>query len=186
MANQAALLKRLKIETKRLEALIPQVKSGDPENVEGRAASVYWKLLFQESQFIRDRFGEAPNAHLNYCYAILRAVVARALTGSGLLPTLGIHHRNKYNAYCLADDIMEPYRPFCDELVYKMWISGEIKEEEISKTHKAKLLTIPTCDVVIGGKKSPLMVAVSRTTNSLVECFEGSRKKIIYPEFYEL
>jgi len=186
VANQSAMLKRQEIDNKRLEALVPMVKSGDSDNVEGRAASIYWKLLFKETDFTRERFGEAPNAHLNYCYAVLRAIVARALAGSGLLPTLGIHHKNKYNAYCLADDIMEPYRPFCDELVYKMWLSGEIKDDEISKVQKAKLLAIPTCDVLIGGKKSPLMVAVSRTTNSLFECFEGSRKKIIYPEFYAL
>lgn len=181
--NQAALLQRCGFENKRLLALVPQIKSGDPDNIEGRAASVYWKLLFNEHEFTRDRFGVEPNRHLNYCYAILRAIVARGLVSSGMLPTFGIFHRNKYNAYCLADDIMEPYRPFCDEIVYDMFIKKEIDSEDITKEQKAKLLSIATADVLIDGKKSPLMVAVSRTTNSLYECFEGTRRKIVYPEF---
>lgn len=181
--NQAALFQRFAIDNKRLKALVPQIQSGDPDNVEARAALVYWKILFKEDDFTRNRFGEAPNAHLNYCYAILRSIVARALVGSGLLPTLGIFHRNKYNAYCLADDIMEPYRPFCDELVYSMWHNGEIEGEEITREHKAKLLSIASMDVLFDKKKSPLMVGLSRTTNSLFECYKGERRKIIYPEF---
>jgi CRISPR-associated protein Cas1 len=181
--NQAAVLGLAGIDNKRLLALVPQIQSGDPDNVEGRAASVYWKLLFDNIEFTRDRFGTFPNPHLNYCYAILRAIVARGLVGSGLLPTLGIHHSNKYNAYCLADDIMEPYRPFCDWLVYKMVLDGEISDDEITRDHKAKLLTIAAIDILIDNKKSPLMVGLSRTTNSLSECFEGKRRKIIYPQF---
>ncbi|MCU4158368.1 type II CRISPR-associated endonuclease Cas1 [Carboxylicivirga sp. A043] len=183
--NQAELLQRFGIENKRLKALVPQVQSGDPVNVEGRAASVYWKLLFENEEFTRHRYGDAPNAHLNYCYAILRAIVARALVSSGLLPTLGIFHRNKYNAYCLADDIMEPYRPFCDQLVYQMWQDAEIEGEEITRVHKAKLLSIASVDVVFDKQKSPLMVGLSRTTNSLFECFEGTRRRIIYPQFID-
>ncbi len=183
--NQATVLQNAGKENKRLLPLIPQIQSGDPDNVEGRAASVYWKLLFDDLPFVRDRFGAMPNAHLNYCYAILRAIVARALVGSGLLPTLGIHHSNKYNAYCLADDIMEPYRPFSDWIVYKMVESGEINSDEISKDQKVKLLGIASADVLIEGKKSPLMVGMSRTTNSLVECYQVSRRKIVYPEFTE-
>jgi CRISPR-associated protein Cas1 len=181
--NQAAMLSRAGLESKQLLALVPQIKTGDPENTEGRAAAVYWKLVYGGHGFTRDRYGIEPNAHLNYCYAILRAIVARALVSSGMLPTLGIHHRNKYNAYCLADDVMEPYRPFCDELVYEMFSNGNIETEEIDREQKAQLLSIATCDVLIDGKKSPLMVALSRTTNSLFECFEGSRRKIIYPQF---
>jgi len=181
--NQAAVLRLAGIDNKRLLALVPQIQSGDPDNVEGRAASVYWKLLFDDIEFTRDRFGSFPNPHLNYCYAILRAIVARGLVGSGLLPTLGIHHSNKYNAYCLADDIMEPYRPFCDWLVYKLVIDGTVADEEITRKHKAQLLTIAAVDIKIDGKKSPLMVGLARTTHSLTECFEGKRRKIIYPEF---
>ena len=181
--NQATLLQRLGFENLRLKALLPQIRSGDPDNIEARAAMVYWKLLFHDHEFVRDRFGIEPNGHLNYCYAILRGIVARALVSSGLLPTLGIFHKNKYNAYCLADDIMEPYRPFCDELVYEMFAKGEIKSEEITREHKARLLSIATYDVLIDRKKSPLMVALSRTTSSLYECFEGTRRRIVYPEF---
>lgn len=181
--NQAKVLQLAGIDDKRLLALVPQIQSGDPDNIEGRAASVYWKLLFEELPFVRDRFGLMPNAHLNYGYAILRAIVARALVGSGLLPTLGIHHSNKYNAYCLADDIMEPYRPFCDLIVYQMVKNEEITNDDLSKEHKAKLLSIATVDVMIDGKRSPLMVGLPRTSNSLFECFDGSRRKIIYPEF---
>jgi CRISP-associated protein Cas1 len=181
--NQAAVLQLAGIDNKRLLALVPQIQSGDPDNVEGRAASVYWKLLFDNIEFTRDRYGPFPNPHLNYCYAILRAIVARGLVGSGLLPTLGIHHSNRYNAYCLADDIMEPYRPFCDWLVYSMVTDGTIKDEEISRAHKAKLLSIASVDILIDGKKSPLMVGLVRTTHSLAECYEGKRRKIIYPEF---
>ena len=132
-------------------------------------------------RFFRDRDGVPPNNLLNYGYAILRAVVARALVGSGLLPTLGIHHHNRYNAYCLADDIMEPYRPYVDELVFRL-ADGSEGDCELTKDLKAQLLTIPTLDVKIGGKRSPLMVAVGQTTASLYKCFAGEIRKIAYPE----
>ena len=118
---------------------------------------------------------------MNYGYAILRAVVARALVASGLLPTLGIHHHNRYNAYCLADDIMEPYRPYVDELVVNIVNSG-CSYQEINKEIKSQLLTIPTIDVNIAGKRSPLMIAVAQTTASLYKCFSGEQRKISYPE----
>ncbi len=195
--NQAKVLALCGKDNKRLMALLPQIKSGDSTNVEARAASIYWKVLFDDFPFVRERFGEMPNAHLNYCYAILRAITARALVGSGMLPTLGIFHKNKYNAYALADDIMEPYRPFCDMLVYTMIKDGEITipeeddflvemgitDDEITRDQKAKMLSIATVDVRIDKKRSPLMVAMSRTTSSLFECFDGKRRKIIYPEF---
>lgn len=162
------------------------VKSGDPDNIEGRAAAHYWKSLFKTvdglEDFTRDRDGTPPNHLLNYGYAILRAVVARALVSSGMLPTFGIHHRNRYNAYCLADDIMEPYRPYVDRLVYDIVTNEASPNVELSKDIKAKLLSIPTLDVVIGGKRSPLMVGVSQTTASLYRCFSGESRKIAYPE----
>ena len=161
------------------------VRSGDPDNVEGRAAAYYWKNLFAGidglEDFTRSREGEAPNNLLNYGYAILRAIVARALVSSGMLPTLGIHHHNRYNAYCLADDIMEPYRPYVDELVYSIVKDKGINNLDLSKKIKAQLLSIPTLDVVIGGKRSPLMVAVTQTTASLYKCFTGELRRIAYP-----
>lgn len=181
VANQARVLEKLGKESKQLHALLPQIKSGDTDNIEGRAAKVYWKLLLGDDDFVRDRFGEAPNAQLNYAYALVRAAVARGLVSSGLLPTLGIFHRNKYNAYCLADDIIEPYRPFCDLLVLPLYYGGEFNKEELDSSQKAKLLEVLTFDVVMAKKKSPLMNAISRTTNSLYECFAGERRKILYP-----
>jgi CRISPR-associated protein Cas1 len=160
-----------------------EVKSGDPDNYEGRAAAYYWKEAFpQIEHFTRDREGTPPNNLLNYGYAVLRAVVARSLVSSGLMPTLGIHHHNRYNAYCLADDIMEPYRPFVDAIVFSIVDGGE-DFTELSKSIKEQLLKIPVFDVMIGKKKSPLMVAVSQTTSSLSQCFEGKTRKIKYPGF---
>jgi len=159
------------------------VKSDDSENLEARAAAYYWKNIFVGyPDFVRGREEKYPNNILNYGYAILRAVVARALVVSGLLPVAGIHHHNKYNAYCLADDIMEPYRPFVDRVVIEIMKSSE-PTENLTKEIKTQLLSIPVIDVRIGGKRSPLMVAVAQTTASLAKCFNGELRKITYPEF---
>jgi len=180
--NQAALLNALGEDNKRLLRLAEKVKSGDPENVEGQAASYYWDRLFILSEgFMRHRSGPPPNNLLNYGYAILRAVIARSLVASGLLPTLGIFHHNRYNAYCLADDIMEPYRPFVDKLVVEI-VDARIPIDELNKDLKAKLLCIPTLDVKIEGKRSPLMIAAQQTTASLYKCFSGELRRIAYPE----
>lgn len=158
------------------------IKSGDSENMEARAAAFYWKNIFPDiPTFVRGREGEPPNNILNYGYAILRACVARGLVGSGLLPTLGIHHHNRYNAYCLADDIMEPYRPFVDQLVVDI-VRQNYNISELTRDLKAKLLAIPSLDVVIDGKRSPLMIAVGLTTASLAKCFNGEARKLVYPE----
>lgn len=180
--NQAALLRELhNVETGNMLHWAADVRSGDSTNLEGRAAAYYWKKMFPDiDDFTRERYGDEPNALLNYGYAILRATVARALVSSGLLPTLGIHHHNRYNAYCLADDIMEPYRPYVDRLVVQtMQLYSDISE--VTTDIKRNLLTIPTLDVVIGGQRSPLMVAVSQTTASLARCFAGEARKITYP-----
>ena len=181
--NQASVLKNCVDEEVRcMHVWASDVRSGDPDNLEARAAAYYWKSLFADIEgFTREREGISPNNLLNYGYAILRAVVARGLVTSGLLPTLGIHHHNRYNAYCLADDIMEPYRPYVDELVFNLvQINGKVLE--LTKAIKAKLLEIPTLEVKIGGKRSPLMVAVGQTTASLYKCFSGEIRRISYPE----
>lgn len=165
----------------RLKRYAKEVKSGDLENQEALAAAFYFQNLFELDGFSRNQKGVPPNNLLNYGYAILRAVTARALVSSGLLPSVGIFHRNKYNAFCLADDIMEPYRPFVDKLVYDIVESG-CNLEDLNTNIKSNLLMIPAMDVLIDGKQSPLMNAMSRTTSSLYECFEGSRRKILYPE----
>ena len=182
--NQASALSVCtKEKTRCMRVWANDVRSGDPDNLEARAAAYYWKSLFASVKgFTRDREGIPPNNLLNYGYAILRAVVARGLVASGLLPTLGIHHHNRYNAYCLADDIMEPYRPFVDKLVFELYtLHGE--NVQLTKEVKASLLTIPTLEVRLNRKRSPLMVAVGQSTASLYKCFSGELRRVVYPEF---
>ena len=180
--NQSVVLNKLNHQVRKMSYWISKVRSGDPDNYESRAAVYYWAKIFSEHVigFKRGRYESKPNHMLNYGYAILRAIVARSLVASGCLPTLGIHHRNKYNAYCLADDIMEPYRPYVDQLILDMIDSGLINEE-LTTEMKRELLKIPTIDVFIGNKQSPLMVAVQRTTASLSACYEGKQRKVLYP-----
>lgn len=180
--NQAALLHELHgIEVGNMKKWAGEVLSGDSTNLEGRAAAFYWSHMFPTlPSFTRSREGDYPNSLLNYGYAILRAVIARALVGSGLLPTLGIHHHNRYNAYCLADDMMEPYRPYVDRLVVQTM--AECGDVEITTNIKRRLLTVPTLEVTISGQRSPLMVAATQTTASLARCFSGENRRISYPE----
>lgn len=182
ISNQASVLKYATGEEhNNMKVWAADVKSGDTGNMEARAAAYYWKTIFPENKdFIRDRYEGEPNNLLNYGYAILRAIVARALVSSGLLPTLGIHHHNRYNAYCLADDIMEPYRPYVDKTVLDIYSSRE--NLELTPEMKTILLSIPTMEVNINGKRSPLMVAASMTAASLAKCFNGEIRKIAYPE----
>ena len=183
--NQAAHLKANNIEVQNMYHWANSVKSGDSENHEARAAAYYWGNIFpSEMNFRRERAGLPPNNLLNYGYAILRATVARNLVASGLLPTLGIHHHNRYNAYALADDIMEPYRPYVDKVVLDIVKSGE-PYEELTTELKRKLLNIPVLDIYIDEQRSPLMVGLQRTTTSLARCFDGEIRKIIYPEYIE-
>jgi len=181
--NQAKMLESIGIETENMRYWEKSVTSGDTANYEGRAAAYYWKCLFKDhiSNFKRGRFEDEPNNLLNYGYAILRAIVARSLVASGLLPTLGIHHHNKYNAYCLADDIMEPYRPYVDGVVLNI-LNNEDDIYDLSPVLKKQLLQIPVIDIVIDEKKSPLMIGMQRTTASLNACFVGEQRKLIYPE----
>lgn len=180
--NQAAVLSAATGEVARnMYAWSGSVRSGDTDNLEGRAAAYYWRNIFPEIPFfVRDRNEAPPNNLLNYGYAILRAVVARALVAAGLMPTLGIHHHNRYNAYCLADDIMEPYRPYVDKLVVDIIKSGDTAPS-LTKEYKTRFLQIPILDVSIDGKRSPLIIAASTTATSLVKCFNGESRKILYP-----
>lgn len=182
--NQASHLLMRSKNALKLKRWAGEVKSGDQGNVEAIAAAYYFQNLFDQnlvSDFSRNQKGIPPNNLLNYGYAILRAISARALVSSGLLPSVGIFHRNKYNAFCLADDVMEPYRPYVDFLVYEIVESG-CNVEELTQNIKSELLKIPAMDVIIDGKQSPLMVAMSRTTNSLHDCFSGSSRKILFPD----
>lgn len=179
--NQANFFEQKQIPNRLLQNLAATVKSGDTDNNEAQAAAHYWKNIFPDFlNFKRQRDGDPPNNLLNYGYAILRAVVARSLVASGLLPTLGIFHRNQYNAYCLADDIMEPYRPYVDSVVWDI-VRMNGKFLEVTPNMKQELLKIPALDVMIDEKKSPLMNAVQRTTASLAKCYEGTGRKLLYP-----
>ncbi|MCQ2359934.1 MAG: type II CRISPR-associated endonuclease Cas1 [Paludibacteraceae bacterium] len=182
IANQAAVLSNLRgVEVGNMLSWVKEVKSGDTDNLEGRAAVYYWRNVFPNiPDFIRGQKEDSPNNLLNYGYAILRATVARALVCSGLLPTLGIHHHNRYNAYCLADDIMEPYRPYVDALIIRL-TNEKGCPSELTVEWKRELLIIPTIEVVIDGQRRPLMVAASQTASSVQKCFAGVSRKIIYP-----
>lgn len=179
--NQGILLNRITNKKNTFEFLESKVLSGDSSNMEAVAASFYWKSFF-EQDFKRERFGAYPNNFLNYGYAILRAATARALSGSGLLNTLGIHHKSKYNAFALADDIMEPFRPIVDEAVYL--IMQQDDEQNLTTPIKSELLQILTRTVYFKKEKSPLMVALQKTASSLQQCYAGNRKKIKYPELW--
>ena len=175
--NQAALLNKLGKDGDKLKPYYSNVKSGDSDNREGIAAKIYWNELFGNG-FVRHRDGAAPNNLLNYGYTLLRAAVARALMGSGLLPAFGIFHRNRYNAFPLADDIMEPYRPYVDEIVYHMYINGMT---DLNKDIKSQLLHILFTDTIFSKVTRPLDIGLTMTTASLAKCFMGTGKKIIYP-----
>lgn len=175
--NQAALLNKLGKNGERLKPYYTNVKSGDSDNREGVAAKIYWGELFGED-FIRSREGVEPNNMLNYGYTLLRAAVARSLMGSGLFPAFGIFHRNRYNAFPLADDIMEPYRPYVDEIVFDLYANGERK---LTKDVKSKLLRLLFTDTVFGKITRPLDVGLTMTSASLAKCFSGIQKKIAYP-----
>ncbi len=190
ITNQGILLHKITSKKNNFEFLASKVLSGDTSNMEGVAANFYWKSFFDFSNkeqiekidFKRERFGNYPNNFLNYGYAILRAATARALSGSGLLNTLGIHHKSKYNAFALADDIMEPFRPIVDEKVFE--IIHNYKEQELNTQIKAELLQILTRTVYFKEEKSPLMVALQKTASSLQHCYTGERKKIKYPKLW--
>ena len=175
--NQAALLRKLGRNGDKLKPYYMNVKSADADNREGTAAKIYWTELFG-SEFYRSREGSPPNNLLNYGYTILRAAVARAIMGSGLFPALGIFHRNRYNAFPLADDVMEPYRPFVDELVYGLRMQGE---SQLTQEVKGTLLRILFADTRFEKVMRPLDVGLTFTAASLAKCFAGTQKKIVYP-----
>ncbi len=179
--NQATVLKTFEVTNKTLLHYANEVKSGDTSNTEGSAAVYYWQYLFPPAwNFYRKRDGLPPNNLLNYGYAIIRAITARAIVGAGLMPTLGVFHRNRYNAYCLADDLMEPYRPYVDNVVRQI-IDRTSVIHELSQDIKVQLLKIPQQDVHIDGEISPLLNAIQRSAYSLAKCYEGTQRKLLLP-----
>lgn len=175
--NQAALLRKLNKDGDSLKPYYQNVKSGDSDNREGVAAKLYWTELFHTG-FMRHRTGPFPNEMLNYGYTVLRAAVARSLMGSGLLPAIGIFHKNRYNAFPLADDVMEPYRPYVDEIVFNLYANGE---NTLNKYSKSTILKLLYADTIFENISRPLDIGLSITTASLAKCYNGSQKKILYP-----
>ncbi len=180
--SQAAVLGTLQVENKNLLAWASAVRSGDTDNLEGRAAVYYWRNVFGDADFLRGQFDDLPNAMLNYGYSVVRAMMARSLVAAGLLPTLGIHHHSRYDAYCLADDIMEPYRAFVDLRVLELLPEYE-EATTLTPPIKQALLSLTTADVPIDGHRSPMMIAMQTTANSVQQCFSGEARKIIYPDW---
>lgn len=177
--NQSQLLKRFDLDYSPILEFVECVKEGDKDNREAISSRMYWQRLFGKG-FIRDRYGDYPNNLLNYGYIILRSAVARALVGSGLNPLLGVHHHNKYNPFCLVDDVMEPYRQYVDLLVYDI-VKRNNKEALLETKIKLELLSMLTMDTVIKKKRSPLMVALSSSTASLCKCYKGESDIVLYP-----
>lgn len=176
--NQMIALKALQLDFQQLNPLLKNVKVGDSDNREGAAARVYWSQMFGNT-FVRDRFGDTPNELLNYGYTLLRAATARALIGSGVLPSVGIFHKNRYNAYPLADDIMEPYRPFVDMIVYRLHNQDM---QFVTKETKAELMHLFTQDVKFKRTLRPLMVGLTQTTASLARYITEKGAELEYPE----
>lgn len=177
--NQARLLSKLGKRGELLKPLYMNVKSGDADNKEGVAAKLYWTELFGKD-FRRDRDLPGLNILLNYGYAVLRAATARALMASGLHPAFGLFHRNRGDAFPLADDVMEPYRPFVDEIVYKLAAEQTLS---LDKTTKGSLISILFCDVQMSKVVRPLSVALTMTTASLEKCFSKEIDKLQLPIF---
>lgn len=179
--HQAKLVGKDSDVYKSLMALRDRVRSGDPDNIEAQASRKFWPAYLQDEKFRRDINGTPPNNMLNYGYMVMRAAVARALCSAGLLPSLGIHHRNRYNAFCLADDMLEPFRGFVESKVREI-CEGEGAASELDQRIKARLLEVLYEPVVIGGFKGPLMVGLHRMAASLQRCFAGEQKYVDLPE----
>ena len=175
---QAATLGLDNPKYKKLMSLAVEVGSGDPANVEAQAARVYWQALFPDGTFRRKRDGSPPNNLLNYGYMALRAAVARAICAAGLHPSIGFHHRNRYNAFCLADDLVEPFRPLVDARVRGLWDGGKT---DIDRETKTSLLGVLTETVQTGGESGPLLVALAKMMASLVRVLQGTEKKLEIP-----
>ena len=184
ITNQSLLLKKHNKKWKMVINYSKEVLSDDSTNREGVAAQKYWSQIMPTVRFRRDYEGSYPNNYLNYGYAILRAATARALTSSGLLPIVGIHHKNQYNPYCLADDIMEPYRPFIDEMVIGI-IKNNPEEVELTRNIKAEICKSLTCDTEFSNYQRPMLMAIQETTASLANSFLENSNMIRYPKIIE-
>ena len=179
---QAALLVELRGMDFGLKALVGRVRSGDPSNVEARAARRYWPHVFADLDFRRHRENEDQNVLLNYGYAVLRAIVARAVCAAGLHPSLGIHHHNRYNAFCLADDLMEPYRPTVDRAVAE-YMSTHDEPYHLESAAKQHIIGELTGRYDVDGQQRTLFDTAARMAASLADVFLGNAEELELPEW---
>jgi len=178
---QGRLLDALHGDDKGLIALAGRVKSGDPDNVEGQAARRYWPALFADPAFRRDQDAGGLNAFLNYGYAVLRGIVGRAVVAAGLHPSIGVHHHNRYDAFCLADDVMEPFRPLVDAAVAR-YAASQTVEEDLSIPMKRAVLETLMGRFDVAGEARTLFDVAAMTAVSLMKVFQGSRKTLVLPD----
>ncbi len=179
--NQGGVLDYYGLESAALKERLRQLRSGDPGNEEGQAARYYWQTLMAEVPgFYRDRNGPPPNGLFNFGYTIIRTAVARSLVGSGLLPVAGIHHHNRYNAYPLADDLMEPFRPWVDRSVVAI-VRQSGPDAPLDKDVKTSLASILTQDAAFEKSTSPLLIAIQQSAAQLARCFETGKVELSFP-----
>lgn len=177
--QQCGTLELLRISSGSLKSLVPQVRSGDTSNVEARAARLYWQLVFG-GDFKRERFGPMPNPLLNYGYTVLRAAVARAVVSAGLHPSIGIHHHNRGNPLCLADDLIEPFRPLVDYAVARL---VQLGTQEVDKEAKSALVGVLAIDMNTDRGVSPVQLCIERAAQSLAQSFEDKKPSLVFPSF---
>lgn len=178
---QGKLLRELHGDDAGLLAMAERVRSGDTENLEAQASRRYWPLLFADTHFRRGREGPDQNSHLNYGYAVLRALVSRAVCGAGLHPSFGLKHHNRYDAFCLADDLMEPFRPLVDRAVY-YWIQEHDPAEPLDKAAKAWLVGPMMARYEVEGECRTLFDVLAAAASSLAQAVMGEAKELRLPE----
>jgi CRISPR-associated protein Cas1 len=179
--SQAAMLRSLGKDDSGFEELAKEVRSGDTTNIEAQAAKAYWSRLFG-TDFRRNADAEDHNRLLNYGYALVRAMTCRAVCAAGLHPGLGVHHHHRANPFCLADDLMEPFRPVADGVVAAI-VSAEGPDVFMTPDTKRRLLEIVQQRVSVGGERRLLFDAMTRSALSLAAVLEGRRKRLELPEW---
>lgn len=180
ISQQAAMLEHFNGEDGGLRSMSRRVRSGDPDNLEAQAAQRYWPRLFGK-EFRRDREVGGVNALLNYGYAIVRAATARCIVASGLIPSLGVFHRNRSNPFCLADDLLEPYRPFVDWRVKRLVDDKDGVPTLEDRTARADLLTIFNETVLVEARRMPLLLALQASAASLCRALTEGNPELSLP-----
>lgn len=182
--NQSVILDNLSIDSKRLKTLSKSISSGDKTNREAHASIYYWKNIFKDyvEHFIRDTDGSSPNNFLNYGYTILRSIISKSIVSAGLSPTIGLFHKNQFNAFCLADDLMEPFRPFVDKIVYDIIKTNGVNEF-LTKEHRKTLLQVTLSEVISINEKTSITLATQNLVNSYVRFLKKEQDKLDFPEF---